>query len=145
MTTCSETDRERALTPWMPIGFYATSIVFNVCLIAQLLTVGVAYFNNPAWWNIHVWLVRGYGGLSLVLLGWSFIAPFSRRIRHLATSLPLLLGLQFASIHLKSPLHLEILHPLIGFTLLYVSSSLVHRISRTLSSSNYQNNQIGEV
>ncbi|MEG4281060.1 DUF6220 domain-containing protein [Microcoleus sp. MON1_C1] len=145
MTTCSETDRERTPTRWIQIGFYATSIVFNVCLIAQLLTVGIAYFNNPAWWNIHVWLVRGYGGLSLVLLGWSFIAPFSRRIRHLAASLPLLLGLQFASIHLKSPLHLEILHPLIGFTLLYVSSSLVHRISRTLSSSNYQNNQIGEV
>jgi Family of unknown function (DUF6220) len=140
MTTALEIDRTPAR--WMAIGFYATSIVFNLCLIAQLLTVGVAYFNNPAWWNIHVWLVRGYGGLSLVLLGWSFIAPFSRRIRHLATSLPVLLGLQFASIHLKSPLHLEILHPLIGFTLLYVSSSLVHHISRTLSSSNNQNNQI---
>ncbi|EGK83965.1 hypothetical protein D0A34_07810 [Microcoleus vaginatus PCC 9802] len=139
MTTDLEIDRDP--TPWMPIGFYATSIVFNVCLIAQLLTVGVAYFNNPAWWNIHVWLVRGYGGLSLVLLGWSFIAPFSRRIRHLATSLPVLLGLQFASIHLKTPLHLEVLHPLIGCALLYVSSSLVHRLSRTLSSSNYENNQ----
>jgi hypothetical protein len=42
----------------------------------------------------------------------------------------LLLGLQIASIHLKSPLHLEVLHPLIGFTLLYVSSSLVHTTSR---------------
>ncbi|MEG3834133.1 MULTISPECIES: DUF6220 domain-containing protein [unclassified Microcoleus] len=131
-----------APTPWMPSGFYVTSIIFNVCLIAQLLTVGVAYFNNPAWWNIHVWFVRGYSGLSLVLLGWSFIAPFSRRIRHLAASLPILLGLQFSSIHLKTALHLEILHPLIGFTLVYVSSSLVHRISSTFSSSNYQNNQI---
>lgn len=140
MTTDLEIDR--APTPWMPIGFYVTSIIFNVCLIAQLLTVGVAYFNNPAWWDIHVWLVRGYGGLSLVLLGWSFLAPFSRRIRHLATSLPVLLGLQFSSIHLKTPLHLEVLHPLIRFALLYVSSSLVHHISRTLSSSNYQNNQI---
>lgn len=140
MTTSSEIDRAPA--PWTAIGFYATSIVFNLCLIAQLLTVGVAYFNDPTWWNIHVWLVRGYGGLSLVLLGWSFVAPFSRRIRHLATSLPVLLGLQFASIHLKSPLHLEILHPLIGFTLLYVSSSLVHHIGRTFSRTNYQNNQI---
>jgi hypothetical protein len=140
MTTALEIERTPAR--WMAIGFYATSIVFNLCLICQLLTVGVAYFNNPAWWNIHIWLVRGYGGLSLVLLGWSFIAPFSRRIRHLAASLPVLLGLQFASIHLKIPLHLEILHPLIGFTLLYVSSSLVHHISRTLSSSNNQNNQI---
>ncbi|MEG3931198.1 MULTISPECIES: DUF6220 domain-containing protein [unclassified Microcoleus] len=142
MTTSLEIEPDRTPTRGILISFYVTSIIFNVCLIAQLLTVGVAYFNNPAWWNIHVWLVRGYSGLSLVLLGWSFLAPFSRRIRHLAASLPILLGLQFSSIHLKSPLHLEILHPLIGFTLLYVSSSLVHRISSTLSSSNYQNNQI---
>lgn len=140
MTITSEIDRTP--THWVQIGFYTISILFNLCLICQLLTVGVAYFNDPTWWNIHVWLVRGYGGLSLVLWGWSFIVPFSRRIRHLAASLPMLLGLQFASIHLKSPLHLEILHPLIGFTLLYVSSSLVHHISRTLSSSNDRNNQI---
>ncbi|MEG3925198.1 DUF6220 domain-containing protein [Microcoleus sp. D3_18a_C4] len=142
MTTSLETEPDRTPTRGILISFYVTSIIFNVCLIAQLLTVGVAYFNNPAWWNIHVWLVRGYCGLSLVLLGWSFIAPFSRRIRHLAASLPILLGLQFSSIHLKSPLHLEILHPLIGFTLLYVSSSLVHRLSSTLSFRNYQNNQL---
>jgi hypothetical protein len=106
--TTSEIDSDRTPIRWMQIGFYATSIVFNVCLIAQLLTVGVAYFNDPAWWNIHVWLVRGYSGLSLILLGWSYRSPFSRRIRHLAASLPLLLGLQFLSIHLKSPLHLEV-------------------------------------
>ncbi|MEG4144593.1 DUF6220 domain-containing protein [Microcoleus sp. Pol12B5] len=145
MTTSSEIDRDRTPIRWIQLGFYVTSIIFNLCLIAQLLTVGVAYFNNPAWWDIHIWLVRGYSGLSLVLLGWSFIAPFSRRIRHLAASLPVLFGLQFASIHLKTPLHLEILHPLIGFTLLYFSSSLVHSISRTLSPTNYQNNQILEV
>lgn len=118
---------------WMQIGFYSTAIVFNLCLIAQVLTVGVAYFYDPAWWTIHVWLVRGYGGLSLVVLAWSLIAPFSRRIRSLAASLPILLGLQFFSIHFKSSLHLEVLHPLIGFTLLSVSSSLVHRIGRSLS------------
>ena len=140
--TTSEINSDRTPIRWMQIGFYATSIVFNVCLIAQLLTVGVAYFNDPAWWNVHVWLVRGYSGLSLVLLGWSLIAPFSRRIRHLAASLPVLLGLQFSSIHLKSPLHLEILHPLIGFTLLYVSSSLVHSIGRTFSPTNNHNHQI---
>ncbi|MEG3904094.1 MULTISPECIES: DUF6220 domain-containing protein [unclassified Microcoleus] len=142
MITSLETESDRTPTRGILISFYVTSIIFNVCLIAQLLTVGVAYFHNPAWWNIHVWFVREYSGLSLVLLGWSLIAPFSRRIRHLAASLPILLGLQFSSIHLKSPLHLEILHPLIGFTLLYVSSSLVHRISSTLSFSNYHNNQI---
>ena len=142
MTTSLETERDRTPTPWIQIGFYVISIIFNLCLIAQLLTVGVAYFKNPAWWNIHVWLVRGYSGLSLVLLGWSLSAPFPRRIRHLAASLPVLLGLQFGSTHLKSPLHLEVLHPLIGFTLLYVSSSLVHSIGRALSPTNYQNNQI---
>lgn len=65
--TISEIDRDRTTTHWMQIGFYATSIVFNVCLIAQLLTVGVAYFNDQAWWVIHVWLVRGYSGLSSTL------------------------------------------------------------------------------
>jgi Family of unknown function (DUF6220) len=128
---------ERIPTRWVQIGFYATSIIFNLCLIAQLVTVGVAYFNDPAWWDIHVWLVRGYSGLSLILLGGSFITPFSRRIRSLTASLPVLLGLQFASIHLKTPLHLEVLHPLVGFTLLSVSSSLVHRVSRSLSTTDY--------
>lgn len=142
MAINSEIARAHAPTGWMQIGFYATSIVFNVCLIAQLLTVGFAYFNNPAWWDIHVWLVRGYSGLSLILLGWSFLAPFSRRIRHLAASLPVLLGLQFSSIHLKTALHLEVLHPLIGFALLYVSSSLVHRTWHILSPTNHQNDQV---
>jgi hypothetical protein len=128
---------ERIPTRWVQIGFYATSIVFNLCLIAQLVTVGIAYFHDPAWWDIHVWLVRGYSGLSLILLGGSFITPFSRRIRSLTASLPVLLGLQFASIHLKTPLHLEVLHPLVGFTLLSVSSSLVHRVSRSLSTTDY--------
>lgn len=119
----------RPPAPWVKFGFYATAIVFNLCLIAQLLTVGVAYFNDPAWWNIHVWLVRGYSsGLSLILLGWVFIVPCSNKVRSLTVSLPMLLGLQFASIHLKTPFHLEVLHPLIGFSLLYVSSSLVHRL-----------------
>ena len=121
----------RTPTYWVQIGFYATSIVFNLCLIAQLLTVGVAYFKDPTWWNIHVLLVRGYSGLSLILLGWAFTAPFSNKVRSLAVSIPVLLGLQFVSIHLKTPLQLEVLHPLIGFALLYVSSSLVHHVSRS--------------
>lgn len=141
MTTNLEIEPAPTSSRWMQIGFYTTSIVFNLCLIAQVLTVGVAYFNDPAWWNIHVWLVRGYGGLSLILLGWSFIVPFSPRIRRLAASLPVLLGLQFSSIHFKSPLHLEVLHPLIGFALLYVSSSLVHRTGHSLSSANQLNDQ----
>lgn len=130
MTTNSETDDNISDASSVKLGFYATAILFNVCLIAQVLTVGVAYFTDPVWWNIHVWLVRGYGGLSLILLAGAVMAPFSKVIRSLAASLPILLGLQFCSIHLKTPLHLEVLHPLIGFTLFYVSSSLVHRVSR---------------
>jgi len=38
----------------------------------------------------------------------------------------------------QDSLHLEILHPLIGFTLFYVSSSLVHRVSPTLSPTQQQ-------
>ncbi|MCC5639227.1 DUF6220 domain-containing protein [Nostoc sp. CHAB 5844] len=128
----TNTEIDRASPQWLQIGFYATSIVFNFCLIAQVLTVGVAYFNDPTWWTVHIWLVRGYSGLSLVLLSGSLIVPFSDKIRSLAASLPVLLGLQFCSIHLKTPLHLEVLHPLIGFTLFYVSSSLVHLVSRSL-------------
>ena len=130
MLTNAEAEREMDDKSWVELGFYAISIIFNVCLIAQVLTVGVAYFTDPAWWNIHVWLVRGYGGLSLILLAGSLMAPFSARIRSLTASLPVLLGFQFCSIHLKTPLHLEVLHPLIGFTLLYVSSSLIHHVSR---------------
>lgn len=130
MTITSETDYNISDISWVKVGFYGISIIFNVCLIAQVLTVGVAYFSDSAWWTIHVWLVRGYGGLSLILLTGSLITPFSNRVRSLTASLSMLLGLQFCSIHLKTPLHLEVLHPLIGFTLFYVSSSLVHHVSR---------------
>lgn len=130
MTTHSETAPDIAVTSWVNLGFYGASILFNLCLMAQVLTVGIAYFADPAWWNVHVWLVRGYSGLAPLLLVGSLLVPFSTRIRALAASLSVLLALQFCSIHFKTPLHLEVLHPLIGFTLFYVSSSLVHRVSR---------------
>jgi Family of unknown function (DUF6220) len=117
---------DRAPRNWLYVGFCVMAVGFNLCLIAQLLTVGVAYFIDPAWWNVHIWLVRGYAGLALLLLGWVSIVPCSRKIRSLTISLPVLLVFQFGSIHLKTPLHLEVLHPLVGFSLLYVSSSLVH-------------------
>lgn len=72
MTTNPEIDC--ASLHWMQTSFYATLIVFNLCLIAQVLTVGVAYFTDPTWWDVHVWLVRGYSGLSLILLGGSLLA-----------------------------------------------------------------------
>ncbi|MEM1367112.1 MAG: DUF6220 domain-containing protein [Cyanobacteria bacterium P01_H01_bin.15] len=124
---------EHTDSDWRQVGFYGISIAFNLCLVAQVLSVGVAFFRDPSWWGIHVWLVRGYSGLSLVLLAGALALPFSKRARSLAASMPVLLLLQFCSIHLQTPLHLKVLHPLIGFTLLYVSSSLVHRISREMS------------
>jgi hypothetical protein len=60
---------------WVQKGFLALAeplpwriaVLFNFCLIAQLLTVGLAVFDDPTWWNIHVLLVRGYGGLVVLL------------------------------------------------------------------------------
>jgi hypothetical protein len=126
------TEVDRVSPQWMQVAFYAISIVFNLFLVAQVLTVGIAYFTDPSWWNVHVWLVRGYGGLSFTLLAGALMIPFSNKLRSLAATLPVLLGLQFCSIHLKTALHLEVLHPLIGFTLFYVSASLVHQVSREM-------------
>lgn len=117
-----------AFRRWNQIGFYLVAVLFNFCLTLQVLTVGLAYFYNPQWWNIHVWLVRSYSGLSLVLLVWVYLVPFPRRVRSLTTSMPVLLGLQFLTIHLRSPLPLGVLHPLFGFTLFSTSTTLVHRV-----------------
>lgn len=109
--------------------FHIVAALFNFCLVVQVLTVGLAYFYKPEWWNLHVWLVRGYGGLSLILAVWAYFGSFPSRVQGLATSLPVLLGLQFVTIHLKSAIPLGVLHPLIGFTLFSVSTSLVHKTS----------------
>jgi hypothetical protein len=114
------------------IGFQIVAVLFNLCLTAQVLTVGLAYFYNPEWWNVHVLLVRGYSGLSLILLGWVFLVEFPQRVRSLTASMPVLLGLQFLTIHLKA-LPLGVFHPLIGFSLFSISTTLVHRVSRILS------------
>jgi hypothetical protein len=119
----------------LPIkGFYAIAVLFNLCLVAQVLTVGLAYFDNPDWWNTHVWLVRGYSGLSLVLLAWVYWIPMSQRVRMLTLSLPILLGLQFLTIHtqLSLPISLAIFHPLLGFSLFSASSTLVHRVGNVV-------------
>lgn len=132
------TDKAQFLSRSAVIGFYIIAVLFNLCLIIQLLTVGLAYFYNSDWWRIHIWLVRGYGGLSLILLPWVYWVPFSRRIRTLTISIPILLALQFLTIHVQTPLPfpLAIVHPLIGFALFSVSTTLVHRVWglwRTLS------------
>ena len=117
------------------IGFYIVAVLFNLCLTAQLLTVGLAYFYNPDWWHTHVWLVRGYSGLSLILLAWVHWIPFPKRVRTLTASFPILLGLQFLTIHVQTPLPfpLAIVHPLIGFVLVSASATVVHRVWRILS------------
>jgi hypothetical protein len=102
---------------WAQIGFLAIAVLFNLCLVAQLLTVGLAIFYAPTWWSIHVWLFRGYGGLVVLLLAGLFINPFPRKIQTLTASLAILLILQFITIHLNHPLPLGVLHPLIGFSL----------------------------
>ncbi|MBW4615328.1 MAG: hypothetical protein KME21_19045 [Desmonostoc vinosum HA7617-LM4] len=109
------------------LWFSRVASLFNICLLAQVLTVGIAYFHNPEWWKIHIWLVRGYSWLSLLLLVWVFLNPFPQRVRSLTVSMPVLLGMQFLTIHLKSSLPLAVLHPLIGFMLFSVSTTLVHR------------------
>lgn len=133
MTANSDFADLQVPTGWSQIGFYTVSVIFNLCLIAQVLTVGMAYFYSPSWWHAHVWLVRSYSGLSLILLGWAVWTPFSPRIRGLTASLPVLLGLQFLTMHVQTPLHLDVLHPLFGFTLFSISSTLVHRAWQTLS------------
>lgn len=122
-------------------GFYAVAVLFNLCLVAQVLTVGLAYFDNSAWWNTHVWLVRGYSGLSLVLLAWVYWIPMPQRIRMLTLSLPILLGLQFLTIHGRIPLpvSLAIFHPLLGFSLFSASTTLVHRVGRILFAAKNKN------
>ena len=117
---------------WTLMGFFILVVCFNLCLNVQVLTVGLAYFYNPQWWKAHVWLVRSYSGFSLILLVWAYRITLPRRVRSLTASLPVLLGLQFLTIHLKTPIPLAVVHPLIGFTLFSVSTTLVHRVSRFL-------------
>jgi hypothetical protein len=112
---------------WIQKGFLAIAVLFNLCLMTQLLTVGLAVFDNPTWWNIHIVLVRGYGGLVVLLLAGLFIHPFPQRIKMLTAGLVTLLTLQFITGHLNHPLHLAILHPLLGFLLFTSSTTLVHR------------------
>jgi Family of unknown function (DUF6220) len=112
---------------WIQKLFLAISVLFNFCLIAQLLTVGLAVFDNPTWWNIHILLVRGYGGLVVLLLAGLFVNPFPQKIKMLTVGLVTLLTLQFITGHLNHPLHLGVLHPLLGFLLFTSSTTLVHR------------------
>ena len=112
---------------WIQKGFLAIAVLFNFCLIAQLLTVGLAIFDDPTWWHIHVLLVRGYGGLVVLLLAGLLINPFPQKIKMLTAGLVTLLTLQFITGHLNQPLHLGIIHPLLGFLLFTSSTTLVHR------------------
>lgn len=109
MTTNAEMDSTNlslhqvsAPTQWKRSAFYGIAIVFNICLVAQVLTVGVAYFENPVWWTVHVWLVRGYSGLSLLLWAGTWFVRLPGKIRSLSMGLVVLLGLQFCSWTVRS-------------------------------------------
>lgn len=130
MTVNSGIDDTQISRRWIQISFLIAVVLFNLCLIIQIFSVGLAYFYNSDWWNLHIWLVRGYGGLSLILLIWVFLIPFPRRVRNLTASMPVLLGLQFLTIHLQTSFPLAVFHPLIGFSLFSISTTLVHRTSR---------------
>ncbi|MCP6760307.1 MAG: DUF6220 domain-containing protein [Fischerella sp. CENA71] len=132
MAISSSSNTVRTSTYWIQIAFFSVVVLFNVCLNLQVLSVGLAYFSDPEWWKVHVWLVRGYSGLALLLLGLVFLSPFPKRVRGLTVSMPILLILQFSTIHLNLPLPLplSVLHPLIGFSLFSASTTLVHRTQR---------------
>lgn len=130
MTINLPSEHEQSSKPWTQIGFLAITILFNICLVAQLLTVGLAVFYDPTWWNIHVWLVRSYGGLVVLLFIGLLIAPFSHKIKTLTGVLVVLLALQFITSHFNHVLPLGILHPLIGFSLFTSSTTLVHLVWR---------------
>jgi Family of unknown function (DUF6220) len=112
---------------WVQKGFLAIAALFNLCLIAQLLTVGLAIFDDPTWWNIHILLVRRYSGLVVLLLAELLIHPFPQKIKMLTASLVALLTLQFITGHLNHLFHLGVLHPLLGFSLFTSSTTLVHK------------------
>ncbi|MBD2530312.1 hypothetical protein H6G97_12315 [Nostoc flagelliforme FACHB-838] len=129
MTVNSGIDDTQISGRWIQISFLIAAVLFNLCLIIQIFSVGLAYFYNSDWWKLHIWLVRGYSGLSLILLVWVFLIPFPRRVRNLTASMPVLLGLQFLTIHLQTSFPLAVFHPLIGFSLFSISTTLVHRTS----------------
>ncbi len=116
------------------IVFYVLAVLFNLCLSIQLVTVGLAFFYDSTWWQNHTWFVRAYSGLSLVLLVWAYKISLPRQVRIFTVSFPILLGLQFLTIHAQTPLpiSLAVVHPLIGFALFYASTTLVHRTWRVL-------------
>ncbi|MFN6530400.1 DUF6220 domain-containing protein [Nostoc sp. ChiSLP03a] len=115
---------------WIKISFFIAVVFLHLCLAIQVFSVGLAYFYNSNWWNLHIWLVRGYSGLSLILLIWVFLIPFPSRVQRLTAGIPVLLGLQFLTIHLKTSFPLAVFHPLIGFSLFSISTTLVHRTFR---------------
>jgi hypothetical protein len=117
---------------WPFKGFYWCVIGLNICFNLQVLTVGLAYFYQAEWWQAHVWLVRFYAVLAIVLPLWSHRIELSPRIRQLTISLPILLTIQFLSIHISAPIPLGIIHPLVGFTLFSISTTLVHRTKEFL-------------
>ncbi|AFY32223.1 DUF6220 domain-containing protein [Calothrix sp. PCC 7507] len=138
MTVNSGIDDTQISRRWIQISFFIAVVFFNLCLVIQIFSVGMAYFYNSDWWKLHICLVRGYSGLSIILLLWVFLMPFPRRVQSLTASIPVLLGLQFLTIHLQTAFPLAVFHPLIGFSLFSISTTLVHRTSHIIFSPHNQ-------
>ncbi|MEI1375247.1 DUF6220 domain-containing protein [Nostoc sp. UHCC 0926] len=83
MTVNSGIDDTQISGRWIQISFLIAAVFFNLCLATQIFSVGLAYFYNSDCWNLHIWLVRGYSGLSLILLVWVFLIPFPQESRAL--------------------------------------------------------------
>lgn len=129
MATNPNINNQQISTNSMQIWFYIATVFVNLCLIIQVFSVGLAYFYNSDWWQLHIWLVRGYSIISLMLLVWVFLLAFPPRIQQLTATIPVLIALQFITIHVPFFFPLAIFHPLIGFCLFSVSTTLVHRVS----------------
>lgn len=132
MTINLPSEHRQSSKSWTQIGCLAIAILFNICLVAQLLTVGLAVFYDSTWWSLHVWLVRSYAGSAVLLFIGLSIEAFPRKIKVLAGVLVILLGLQFITSHFNHPLPLGVLHPLIGFSLFTSSTTLVHLVWREM-------------
>ncbi|WP_155960581.1 hypothetical protein [Fischerella sp. PCC 9605] len=51
MTTTSEIDRDRRSPDWLGICFYGTAIVFNLCLVVQVITWSLCFYGSHCRYN----------------------------------------------------------------------------------------------
>lgn len=107
------------------IIFLIGIIIFVVCLLLQLFTVGMSVFINPSWWATHTQFAHVIGSLALILLPVAFLGRFPKTIWGLTGLINTLLFVQFATIHLSVLPGLSlssVLHPVNAFFLLWAAT-----------------------